>query len=114
MFWRPKRKSAFNNHLYLCRREVDKNFSPVIFQKTNDMSNIIKKWFANEDSEQDQIRKGLHIRKCPYCNASKSKFHLEHFRSPQWTWEHLCGREGYTVICNECKKEIDTIITIMN
>lgn len=78
------------------------------------MRKITNKWFASNDSEQDQIRKGLSIKKCPYCNTSKSKFHLEHFRSPQWTWEHLCGREGYTVICNECKKEIDTIITIMN
>lgn len=93
---------------------LEKDFSPVIFRKSKGMSNVIGKWFANEDAEQDQIHKGLHIRKCPYCNADKSKFRLEHFRSPQWTWEHLCGRAGYTLICGECKKEIDTIITFMS
>ena len=37
-----------------------------------------------------------------------------YFRSPDITWEKLCGQEGYLTISKKQKKQIDFIRTVMN
>lgn len=37
--------------------------------------------------------------KCPTCGVSLVRMW---FCSPDWTWEHLCGRAGDLIICPKC------------
>ena len=37
-----------------------------------------------------------------------------HWRSPQESWDHLAGREGYVVISKTEKKQVDFIITVLS
>lgn len=48
---------------------------------------------------------------CEHCNSPIVSIH---FISPQWTWEHLCGRAGRLSICPICKAQIDFKLELMN
>ncbi len=37
-----------------------------------------------------------------------------YFKSPQWTWENLCGRAGWMVLSKKDLKQIDFFLEIMN
>ena len=39
---------------------------------------------------------------CPACGAVADELAWFYFRSPPWTWEHLCGCEGVVVYCDHC------------
>lgn len=78
------------------------------------MNKIQNKNLTNIKGKNDHILDRLSINHCPYCHAEKQDFVAVHFRSPQWTWLHLCGREGYTIICGKCRNEINRILTTMN
>lgn len=47
------------------------------------------------------------------CNCTKEKFWMC-FRSPEWTWENQCGREGYLLICSHCVKQVYFKCILMN
>lgn len=72
-----------------------------------------ERFSAENGGEQNYILNEV-INKCPYCNNDKQNFLFKHFRTPQWTWNCLCGREGYEVMCGDCHKSIDTVVTILN
>lgn len=48
---------------------------------------------------------------CEHCNDTIISIN---FSSPQWTWEHLCGRTGRLEICPTCKMQISFKLEIMN
>jgi hypothetical protein len=37
-----------------------------------------------------------------------------YFKSPDWTWEKLCGRAGWLAICRTCRIQADFQLTMMN
>lgn len=43
------------------------------------------------------------IGKCPTCGHHTVDLF---FKSPAWTWEHLCGRAGQITICPHCGKQL--------
>lgn len=53
-------------------------------------------------------------RACPKCGAEPAALTWVYFSTPQWTWEHLCGRAGYLTICEPCQWQVDFFETLMN
>ena len=51
---------------------------------------------------------------CPSCGMKDEDLVWVEYRSPNWTWSYLCGREGYMVFCPTCKKCVNNILTLMN
>ena len=60
------------------------------------------------------------LKPCPECIKENTEGDKEghlitvYFKSPAWTWERLCGREGYLTICTKHKIQVDFICTVMN
>ena len=48
------------------------------------------------------------------CNKCRNNTVVVYFVSPMWTWENLCGRAGYLVICPHCIEQLDFSCTVMN
>ena len=48
------------------------------------------------------------------CDKCKKNTVVVYFVSPAWTWEKLCGRAGYLVICPHCIEQLDFSCTVMN
>tara|TARA_B100000686_G_scaffold170919_1_gene178165 strand:+ start:322 stop:1008 length:687 start_codon:yes stop_codon:yes gene_type:complete len=77
---------------------------------------IKKDLFPWEDVEvclrkQRQSKKIDTSTKCPECGNPVT---VILFTSPPWTWENLCGREGYLTICDECRAQLGFQQTVMN
>ena len=51
------------------------------------------------DDETEPSKNGI---TCPVCGMGVKWIH---FRSPAWTWEQLCGREGELALCLDCHKQ---------
>ena len=49
--------------------------------------------------------------KCDKCGDNTV---VVYFVSPAWTWERLCGRAGYLVVCPHCIEQLDFSCTVMN
>lgn len=54
------------------------------------------------------------FRSCPRCDTPLAELRWIHFRSPPWTWKHLCGRGGIMIVCVPCKFEAYFQLTVMN
>ena len=48
---------------------------------------------------------------CPKCGR---RLRWIRFRSPSWTWQELCGREGSLAICEDCHKQVYFRCEVMN
>ena len=48
---------------------------------------------------------------CPKCNHHMVEVY---FRSPDWTWQHLMGRQGPLLICPNCCRQVAFCCEIMN
>ena len=48
---------------------------------------------------------------CPKCGK---ELRWIRFCSPEWTWQHLCGREGPLAICEDCHEQIVFFCEVMN
>ena len=48
------------------------------------------------------------------CNKCKKNTVVVYFVSPAWTWEKLCGRAGYLIICPHCVRQIEFFCSYMN
>lgn len=48
---------------------------------------------------------------CPDCGSQVVK---SYFCSPPWTWQNLCGREGWIFFCPKCQKQLGFELTKMN
>lgn len=51
---------------------------------------------------------------CPKCGQNSEELIWIEFRSPDWTWKNLCGRQGPLSICSKCKIQVEFITEIMN
>ena len=51
------------------------------------------------------------LTQCPNCGK---KLRWIRFRSPDRTWQHLCGREGPLAICEDCHKQVYFRCELMN
>lgn len=53
-------------------------------------------------------------RPCPSCGTPPRFLVWFYFSSPRWTWEHLCGREGWMTMCEWCPCQIDFFLEGMS
>ena len=51
---------------------------------------------------------------CPKCGTPPENLKWINFRSPDWTWKHLCGRGGPMSICEKCHKQVEFYPMIVN
>lgn len=51
---------------------------------------------------------------CPRCGGNGDALSWVYFSTPEWTWQKLCGREGWIVVCDSCRQQTDFFLTIMN
>ena len=51
---------------------------------------------------------------CPSCGRHGSDLSLIYFSSPAWTWEKLCGRAGWLVLCELCRIQVAFFCEVMN
>lgn len=51
---------------------------------------------------------------CTKCELESENLIWINFKSPKWTWEHLCGRQGPLSICPNCKIQVEFILEILN
>ena len=51
---------------------------------------------------------------CPECGRTPAQLTWVHFSSPAWTWQQLCGREGWLTLCDHCGLQIDFFLERMN
>jgi hypothetical protein len=57
----------------------------------------------------------LHVASaCPTCQKSADRLVWFYFDSPDWTWDHLCGRAGWMTICDACRRQVDFFLEILN
>jgi hypothetical protein len=61
---------------------------------------------------REQLRQGPET--CPQCGLSADRLRWIHFVSPAWTWQHLCGREGWLAVCDACRLQVAFHVTMMN
>ena len=59
----------------------------------------------------DEVEEGLPQKQCPKCGK---ELRWIRFRSPDWTWQELCGREGPLAICENCHKQVYFKCELMN
>ncbi len=64
--------------------------------------------------ERERLAQTSHPCECPNCGKTAKELEWVYFRSPKWTWENLCGREGWLAICDDCDRQVDFICTILN
>ena len=48
------------------------------------------------------------------CDKCSNNTTIVYFVSPAWTWEKLCGRAGYLIICPHCVRQIEFFCSYMN
>ncbi len=48
---------------------------------------------------------------CPNCGNKVERFY---FKSPDWTWDRLCGQAGWMEACFKCKKQLKFDMDIMS
>jgi hypothetical protein len=53
-------------------------------------------------------------RNCPGCGRPASELTWVYFSSPAWTWQQLCGRAGWLVVCKPCRLQTDFFLDQMN
>ena len=61
------------------------------------------------DDEVEPPIDGLTV--CPICG---NKINWIRFRSSDWSWQHLCGREGPLAVCEKCHKQVYFRCEMMN
>jgi hypothetical protein len=44
---------------------------------------------------------------CPKCQTPAEALAWFYFESPNWTWENLCGRAGWLIVCDRCRCQTD-------
>jgi hypothetical protein len=89
------------------RAEIDRAVRTSELLWDEESKNIIK----TEDM-RSKLKK--EIPKCPICGLELDKLKLVYLRSPEWTWEKMCGRAGWVVICPECIFQVHFHWTRMN
>jgi hypothetical protein len=53
-------------------------------------------------------------RACPGCGRPPEALTWIYFASPGWTWEQLCGRAGWLLVCKPCHLQVEFYLEAMN
>ena len=64
--------------------------------------------------EEARARYTTHAKPCPKCHAVATELSWFYFNSPEWTWEHMCGRAGWMTVCDKCRVQVDFFMEVMN
>lgn len=51
---------------------------------------------------------------CSKCGWVENRPRGEAYRSPDWTWRSLCGRQGSHYFCIKCNKQVGSIYIIIS
>lgn len=62
--------------------------------------------------EKPSILESHHPSICSKCKSKEFKW--IRFRSPKETWDMLCGRDAWLLICSKCRKQYEQIIRTMS
>jgi len=68
---------------------------------------------AKKNARWAQERYGSHA-VCSKCNRTARDLAWFYFSSPDWTWEHLCGRAGWMAVCDHCHEQVLFDCDVMN
>jgi len=77
-----------------------------------EMERMRQGYFPWEDVEACRKRRGRSPRPeeraiaCPECHTPGERLTWIHFSSPAWTWQNLCGREGWLTVCDRCHLQV--------
>ena len=71
-------------------------------------------WADVDRCMENVIEPEANGKSCPVCGKPSEQLHWIDFRSPQWTWENLCGRRGFMSICKECRCQVEFWCISMN
>lgn len=77
---------------------------------------------SREDDQLQAVRSATKARTeygdqanpCPDCDCDSEDLEWFYFRSPEVTWEMLCGREGWMTLCVDCHRQVDFFLVAMN
>ena len=53
-------------------------------------------------------------RPCPKCGKASRDLAWFYFESPPWTWQNLCGRAGWMIVCDVCHVQVDFFLDVLN
>jgi hypothetical protein len=51
---------------------------------------------------------------CPQCDLQSDNLNWFEFRTPDTSWRHLAGRQGFCAECPVCNIEVQNIVTKMS
>ena len=51
---------------------------------------------------------------CPQCGKPGAALTWIYFESPEWTWQHLCGRAGWLTVCDDCRVQVQFFLEFIN
>jgi hypothetical protein len=68
---------------------------------------------GGRDAEKARTHYGSEAR-CPKCSRPGDELAWVYFRSPAWTWQSLCGREGWLAVCDDCRAQAAFFLTFMS
>ena len=51
---------------------------------------------------------------CSDCGWTEGWPRGEAYKSPEWTWRSLCGRQGTNYFCTKCDKQVGSIYIIIS
>lgn len=57
---------------------------------------------------------GIEAPSCPGCGRPPSELTWLYFSSPHWTWQNLCGRAGWLVICRPCHLQVEFFMEVIS
>lgn len=72
-----------------------------ILQSEHNWESVKDKYLENADG-------------CPSCGCDAEELSWFYFSSPKWTWEHLCGSEGWMAVCDHCDLQVNFFCLIRN
>lgn len=72
---------------------------------------------VNEDTGEpvfdlDRLREAA--RPCPECGDRFDELVCFYYSTPSWTWQKMCGRAGWLVVCDRCHLQVQFFLHVMN
>ena len=57
---------------------------------------------------------GSSLKPCRWCGRPGDDLSWIFYESPPETWQMLCGRAGWIVVCDHCQRRVGSFLTLMN
>ncbi len=91
-------------------------YNPDLIFPWDDVNDAIKngKFKSKKDILEAKINYGEKCKPCPKCRREADQLFWLYFMSAQWTWESMCGRGGWLVICEKCNEQVEFFGEMMN